>query len=138
MASMLYEMLKHRAPEDASVHLHMRDLIESVYPLQPGLLDLVHTTESSTGRSRRTTCVTGSAKGGGGTGYPRALLSGDDPDADPESRVQGRYAGAYLRAWAMLQAIRHTIGTAEYAKIEDHVLTPTFWTQRRSSSKLAT
>ena len=125
LASMLYEMLKHRAPEDASVHLQMRDLIESVYPLQPGLLDVVDTTRIEYRTFETHDVRDWIRQAGGGTGYHRALLSGDDPDADPELvEIQERYAGAYLRAWAMLHAIRHTIGAAEYAKLDDHLLHP--------------
>jgi hypothetical protein len=125
MASMLHEMLKDRAPEDALVHLRMRDVIESVYPLHPRLLDLVDST-SFEYRTLETHQVRDWIRhAGGGTGYHEALLRGDEPDVDPELvDIQERYAGAYLRAWAMLHAIRHTIGAAEYAKLEDHVLHP--------------
>jgi hypothetical protein len=125
MANMLHEMLKDQAPGDAGVHLQMHDLIESVYPLHPSLLELVDTTRIEY-RTLETHHVRDWIRqAGGGTGYHRALLRGDDPDADPELvDIQERYAGAYLRAWAMLHAIRHTIGVAEYAKLEDHVLHP--------------
>ena len=123
MASMLYEMLKHREPEDARVHLQMRDLIDSVYPLNPSLLDLVDATRIEYRTFETHHVRDWIRQAGGGTGYHQALLGGDDPDADPELvDVQERYAGAYLRAWAMLNAIRHTIGVAEYAKLEDRVL----------------
>jgi hypothetical protein len=128
---LMHDTVRPPNPDIAHARPLILELIDEHYPLDQDALDLVDECRAEF-RLMDTHEVRGEVRAGYGimTAYHMALIdpaltASGNPDDDPELvGMQTDRAARYLRAMAVLNAIRMSIGDDEYAGISDKLFHP--------------